>query len=419
MTSHRVAKLVTAATLSAGLIGSLSCTPASAASPARAVVTRTLSAPGTYRVVIGVSSGSTRASKVRLSIGSGNHRTVKASRNRHASVSVSVTVTSRTLIVSAVDSATAVVNLKVATRPLKPAKHSTSTGSTRGSGGSGGTSTDLTTGLTTGLTLATGATGPTGSSGSSGTGSTGSTGTTGGTAPVGQPGPPGDPSSWHSIFDDEFNGTSLNTGDWSTGWYGNGLTGPISTTDELQCYDPSHVVEGNGELDLNLTATPETCPTGSGPINEQYDSGMITTNGKFDYTYGYMEARVWMPGTSAVTDWPAVWAQGQAGNWPVNGELDVVEGLGGSACWHFHDPSGGPGGCASGNYAAGWHTFGADWEPGIVTWYYDGIDVGSVTSGVTSSPMYLLMNLAVDHTYGGAIQTPATMRIDYLRIWQH
>jgi beta-glucanase (GH16 family) len=235
----------------------------------------------------------------------------------------------------------------------------------------------------------------------------------------GQPGPPGDPSTWHSIFDDEFNGTSLNTADWSTGWYGNGITGPISTTDELECYDPSHVVEGSGEIDLNLTATPETCPTGSGPINEQYDSGMITTNGKFDYTYGYMEARVWMPGTSAVTDWPAVWAQGQAGNWPVNGELDVVEGLGGSACWHFHDPSGGPGGCASGNFAAGWHTFGADWEPGSVTWYYDGIDVGSVTSGVTSSPMYVLMNLAVDHTYGGAIQAPATMRIDYLRIWQH
>jgi beta-glucanase (GH16 family) len=386
MTSHRVARLAVLATVFAGLASAVASATASAASPARAVVTRTLSGPGTYRVLIGVSSGSVHASRVRLSINSGSLRTVSASRKHHASVSVSVTVKSRKLVVRAVDSATAKVNLKVATQPLKTTGPS-SAGTTSGaSGGSSGTDSTATSGV--------------------GSGS-------------GQPGPPGDPSSWHSIFDDEFNGTSLNTADWSTGWYGSGMTGPISTTDELQCYDPSHVVEANGELDENLTATPETCPTGSGPISEQYDSGMITTNGKFDYTYGYMEARVWMPGTSGITDWPAVWAQGQAGNWPVNGELDVVEGLGGAACWHFHDPSGGPGGCANGNYAAGWHTFGADWEPGIVTWYYDGIDVGSVTSGVTSSPMYLLVNLAVDHTYGGAIQAPATMRTDYIRIWQH
>ena len=49
-----------------------------------------------------------------------------------------------------------------------------------------------------------------------------------------------------------------------------------------------------------------------------------------------------------------------------------MEGLSGQACWHFHDPQGGPGGCSTATYTGGWHTFGADWEPGSVTYYYDG-----------------------------------------------
>ena len=67
----------------------------------------------------------------------------------------------------------------------------------------------------------------------------------------------------------------------------------------------------------------------------------------------------------------------------------------------------------------GWHTFGADWEPGSVTYYYDGLPVGTVTQGITGAPMYVILDLAADNAYGGALQAPATMRVDYLRIWQH
>ncbi len=209
----------------------------------------------------------------------------------------------------------------------------------------------------------------------------------------------------------------MNASYWSTGWGGSGLTGPIST-EELQCYSPSQVVLGGGELDLNLIAQAQTnCPLdGGGTINEPYTSGMIHTQGKFSFTYGYFETRVWLPGGASGVDWPGVWAVGA--NWPSGGELDLVEGLAGQACWHFHDPSGAPGSCA-GVYTGGWHTFGADWETGSVTWYYDGKEVGSVTQGITNSPMFLLATMALDNTYGGPIQAPATMRIDYIRVWQH
>lgn len=94
-----------------------------------------------------------------------------------------------------------------------------------------------------------------------------------------------------------------------------------------------------------------------------------------------------------------------------------MEGLGGQACYHYHSPSGGPGGCATGNYS-GWHTYGAEWKPGSVTYFYDGKQVGQITTGISSSPQYLILNNAV-WSGGGPSATPADMQVDYVRVWQH
>ena len=231
------------------------------------------------------------------------------------------------------------------------------------------------------------------------------------------PQPVGHHARWHLVFDDEFSGSRLDTHRWSTGWFGSGVTGPVDLS-ERQCYDPSQVSVRHGELDLQLIARTEPCSTSSGQITRPYVSGIITTRGKFSFTRGYLEARVRMPGSGSVADWPAVWAVGY--NWPDDGEVDVVEGLGGQACWHFHDPSGAPGGCSSKPFAGGWHTFGADWEKRAVTWYYDGRKVGTVRAGITSAPMYLVLGLgASDPSYGGPTVVPRSMRVDYVRVWQH
>lgn len=95
----------------------------------------------------------------------------------------------------------------------------------------------------------------------------------------------------------------------------------------------------------------------------------------------------------------------------------MVEGLGGSAGYHFHNPSGGPGAKVPGNYT-GWHVFGANWQAGSVTYYYDGKAVGSITSGITSAPMYLILENS-GGSFGGPPVRPATMQVDYVRVWQN
>jgi beta-glucanase (GH16 family) len=213
------------------------------------------------------------------------------------------------------------------------------------------------------------------------------------------------------VFDSEFNGSSLDTSQWSTGWFGSGITQPVNSY-EQECYDPAQMSVANGELDLTAITKAENC----GGINRPYASGIVTTDGLFSFTYGYIEARIWLPGSVSIADWPAFWADGQ--NWPIDGEIDVLEGLGGKACVHFHNPAGGPGACASGTFTGGWHTFAADWEPGSITFYYDGTEIWQDTSGITSAPMYLILNLALDNSMSPDT-VPATMRVDYVRVWQH
>ena len=228
-----------------------------------------------------------------------------------------------------------------------------------------------------------------------------------------QPEPIGDRGSWHLIFDDEFNGSRLDTSHWSTGWFGSGVTWPVNPN-APECFDPRRVSVGGGSLNVSVAVKPETCEGKTRP----YAAGIVTTNGKFSYRYGYAEirAKIAVSAAGVVYDWPAFWTDGQ--NWPADGEDDIVEGLGGRLCWHFHSAAGVPGTCKQTPVKPGWHTFGADWEPGSVTYYYNGRRVGRITRGITAAPMYLILGIGADAQYGGPTRA-ATFRVAYVRVWQH
>jgi beta-glucanase (GH16 family) len=214
------------------------------------------------------------------------------------------------------------------------------------------------------------------------------------------------------LFDDEFNGQALDTGKWQPNWLGGSntaITKPINGA-EKSCYDPRQVsVPGDGYL--HLTSTQRSCRANNG-TTYAYASGLVNTNGHFTFTQGHLEARVWLSGNSSIDNWPAVWTDG-TGSWPSTGESDIMEGLSGKACYHYHSPSGGPGGCASGTFT-GWHTFGEDVHGGTTTYLYDGVAVGSETN--VRAPHYIILNLGVGGY--GANARPGEMIVDYVRVTQ-
>jgi beta-glucanase (GH16 family) len=152
-------------------------------------------------------------------------------------------------------------------------------------------------------------------------------------------------------------------------------------------------VDGQGDLDITARCV-STCTTANQGAGS-WTSARIWTNGKLDFQYGQLEAKIWMPAGSY--NWPAFWMMGQnytslkAGvpsvNWPYCGELDIAEGLQGNsqdqATIHSNIPNsstdwaGGSGftqiaPITSSQMSGGWHTYGVLWKPDFIAYTLDG-----------------------------------------------
>ncbi len=231
--------------------------------------------------------------------------------------------------------------------------------------------------------------------------------------PSSNPMPNGVPGSWKLIFDDEFNGSSLDSSKWITGF----PWGQTSTTTPLLYYRPENVVVSNGTV--KLIAKKEAYQ------GKSYTSGIITTSGKFTHQYGFMEARLKVPAGQGM--WPAFWNLPPGGKWPP--EIDMMEILGHDTTnveLHYHYGSGSDfGGHYRGpDFAAGFHTFAVDWEPDAITWYVDGVQRNKFTntSSISAEKMYLIFNLQVGGSWPGnpdsSTPFPSQYEIDYVRVWQ-
>ena len=223
---------------------------------------------------------------------------------------------------------------------------------------------------------------------------------------------------WTLVFRDEFDGINVDLTKWTPNWLGSNvsITPPINTS-ELSCYAPANVMVSGGALVLTAKASTlgTACRTRS--TTAAYSSGMVQSNGKYNTAYGYFEARIWNPaGIDHQSVWPAFWTDGQ--NWPTTGEIDIMEcyGTDSSCSYHYHYSGGGPGGNSTVvGSTTGWHVYAAYWEPGRITWFYDGVKIASMTQGIVSAPHYIILNLGV---IGNQVIIPSQMLVDYVRVWK-
>jgi beta-glucanase (GH16 family) len=234
---------------------------------------------------------------------------------------------------------------------------------------------------------------------------------------------------WDLVWSDEFNGTSVNTANWSFEVGGGGWG-----NNELEYYTSGANAAVSGGL-LTITARRESGGFNCwyGPC--QYTSTRMNTRGKREFTYGRMEARMALPMGQGL--WPAFWALGAnigSVGWPASGEIDIMEHINRETLTYgtIHWDSGGHasyGGSRSVPDPTAFHVYAIEWTPASIKWFVDGVQYveANIQNSINSTeefhrPFFALLNLAVGGNWpgspDGATAFPARLQVDYVRVYQ-
>ncbi len=242
---------------------------------------------------------------------------------------------------------------------------------------------------------------------------------------------------WNIIWDDEFNGTTINTNIWTYdigagGWGNNELEYYTSRT--------NNAYESGGLL--HIAAQQESYG------GQSFTSARMKTQGLVSWTYGRFEWRVRLPGGNGF--WPALWFLGTnitSVSWPGCGEMDVMENDGAAltnvqGSLHSGSDETAIYTFANGDSVTNFHTYVLDWSTNSFLWYVDGHLYEMQTNWSSSvgaypapfnKPSFMIMNVAVGGNYlatnGVSPENnpsisdiskstfPAEMQVDYVRAY--
>lgn len=239
---------------------------------------------------------------------------------------------------------------------------------------------------------------------------------------------------WHDEFDTDGAPASANWG-YETGFVRN---------EEDQWYQSQNAQVAAGLLTITAKKETKANPNykaGSSDWktsrqNASYTSTSMTTSGKQSWQYGRFEMCAKIPISAGM--WPAWWTLGVSGEWPSNGEIDIMEFYNGKilanvACgtstqWTAKWDSATK--AVNAAWAANFHVWRMDWNGTKIDLYVDDMlmntsNLADMLNSDGKSPFmqkaYMIVNLAIGGQNGGdpsKTTFPQTYQIDYLRVFQ-
>lgn len=236
---------------------------------------------------------------------------------------------------------------------------------------------------------------------------------------------------WQCSFDDEFNGTSLDTANWQpqlTASSGYVTGGP-------DCYvdNPGTISVSEGHLNLSaLRVAPFPCKAG---YDTSYQVGMVTSSQRFSQTYGVFEARAKFPSSAFPGLQETLWLYPQTltyGPWPASGEIDFAEFYSNDANHdvpyiHYANSSSDANATAYGCTVdqRAFNTYAVDWTPKSITILANGqvclIDRPIGGPAPFDEPFFISLTQALGigaNAVTAATPFPATTQIDWVRVWK-
>lgn len=237
---------------------------------------------------------------------------------------------------------------------------------------------------------------------------------------------------WDLVWQDEFNGETLNDADW-TYEIGDGCPNLCGWgNNELEYYrkENTSIVDGN----LVITAKQERFG------NRGFTSSRLITKGKQSFKYGRIDIRAVLPKGQGL--WPALWMLGSnidQVSWPACGEIDIMEMIGGAnrdkevhGTIHWsnagsHANYGGKTSLSRGVFADEFHVFSIIWDKNQIRWLLDGTvyhtaDITPAELSEFHESFFLIFNVAVGGRWPGSPDASTTfpqyMIVDYVRVFQ-
>ena len=218
--------------------------------------------------------------------------------------------------------------------------------------------------------------------------------------------------------------------------------------EEAQWYQPDNasvkagflVIEGRRERVENRDYR---AGSGDWKTNRQfaeYTSASLQSRGKQSFRFGRLEMRARFPAFNGL--WPAWWMLGNDGEWPWNGEVDILEFYAGALHANFvvgtntqwegnWDAVATPlSALGDADWDARFHVYRMDWNDTRIELSVDGrvlndLDLSALRNPDGQSPFlnpaYTLINLAIGGQAGGdasAVPFPVRYEVDYVRAFQ-